>query len=201
MQILGTSGNLVGAVAQGGYIFRLSDRHDIRVGIASGMYLKGRVPDRALRIELLAVLHLCYWRWSTKAFLLAVAPRLAEYTRVQPLARADILTEAWRTMWRLMEPMHVVSQKGTFTLTLQKAQKLKPSQKKSLACYHPAKHPSSCRTGPQEFAVLIDSVADGSLWRAGHDLDSMFETQSCYELGLDILTNVPLFADQPRSER
>jgi len=35
---------------KGGHILRLSDRHDIRVGIASGMYLKGRVPeDRVAR--------------------------------------------------------------------------------------------------------------------------------------------------------
>ena len=139
--MLGSSSRFVGAVSQGGHILRLSDRHDIRVGIASGMYLKGHVPDVALRIELLAVLHLCYWRWSTRAVLLVVAPRLAEYTLAQPLARATILMEAWYIMLGVMEPMQVVSKKGSFTLTLREREEirnLKAHEGKGLECYHPS---------------------------------------------------------------
>ena len=84
------------------------------------MYLKRHVYDVALRIELLAILHLRYWRWSTMAFLREVAARLAEYTQAQPLARAAILVEAWDIMSGVMEPMQVVSTKGTFTLALQR---------------------------------------------------------------------------------
>ena len=139
--MLGDRPRLVGAVARGGYILRLSDRHDIRVGIASGMYLKGHVFDAALRIELLAVLNLGYWRWSTRTLLLVVAPRLAEYTLAQPLARAAILVEAWYSMLGVTEPMQVVSKKGSLTLTLREREEirnLKAHEGKGLECYHPS---------------------------------------------------------------
>ena len=81
----------IGAFAQGGYIVSLLHRHDIRVGIASGMYLKQIIPDRALRLELLTVLYLCYWRWPTSKLLARVASASGEFLRAGPKGRADML--------------------------------------------------------------------------------------------------------------
>ena len=73
-----------------GVVLTLLHRHDIRVIIASGMYIRSRWRvSRAMRLELLCVLHLCYWRWSTKLLLEEMEHRVQEYTVAQPLARAE----------------------------------------------------------------------------------------------------------------
>ena len=55
----------LGAFMVGGFASTLLHRHDIRVGIASGMFLKPVVPETAVRLELLMVLYPCYWKWSS----------------------------------------------------------------------------------------------------------------------------------------
>ena len=59
----------LGAYVVGGFASALLHRHDIRVAIASGMFLKVVVPDTAKRLELLMALYPCYWKWSTAAVL------------------------------------------------------------------------------------------------------------------------------------
>ncbi len=93
----------------GGYALTLLHRHDIRVGIASGMYLKHHVLDSILRLELLAVLHLCYWRWSTRLVLLALAPHMDEYVCATSFRRAEILLKAWEAMEHQLSDYEVVS--------------------------------------------------------------------------------------------
>ena len=56
----------------GGSALTLLRRHDIRVGIASGMFLKTFVPDRSRRIEMLMMLYPAYWRWSTRDRVIAM---------------------------------------------------------------------------------------------------------------------------------
>ena len=86
---LGPLRRTVGAWLDGGFVLTLLHRHDIRVGIASGMYIRTRWGvSRVLRLELLCVLHLCYWRWSTKLLLEEMEHRVQEYSVAEPLARA-----------------------------------------------------------------------------------------------------------------
>ena len=49
-----------GVYVHGGSALTLLHRRDIRVGIASGMFLKTFVPDRSKRIEILTMLYLAY---------------------------------------------------------------------------------------------------------------------------------------------
>ena len=89
---LGPLRKAVGQWLDGGVVLTLLHRHDIRVIIASGMYIrKCWGPTRVMRLELLCVLHLCYWRWSTKLLLEAMEHRVHEYSVAQPLARAQII--------------------------------------------------------------------------------------------------------------
>ena len=100
----------VNAWIDGGFILTLLHRHDIRVGIASAMYIRSHwCVSRALRLELLCVLHLCYWRWSTKMLLEAMEQRVEEYSQAQPLARAQIWREVWQIMESKMETLQVVA--------------------------------------------------------------------------------------------
>ena len=78
---LGNLGERVGAYFLGGFALTLRHRHDIRVGIASGMFLKAMIQDVPTRLEILAVLYLCRWRWPTKVLLETVAARMGEYLR------------------------------------------------------------------------------------------------------------------------
>ena len=97
---LGPLRQSVGAWLEGGVVLTLLHRHDIRVIIASGMYIrKCWGVSRVLRLELLCVLHLCYWIWLTKLLLEEMEHRLQEYSVAQPLARAEI----WREVWKIME--------------------------------------------------------------------------------------------------
>ena len=76
-------------------------RHDIRVGIASGMFLKTFVPDRSRRIECLAMLHPAYWRWSTRDLVIAMQEHREELTASGVGAasrRADIYAAAWNAV-------------------------------------------------------------------------------------------------------
>ena len=95
----------VNAWVDGGFILTLLHRHDIRVGIASAMYIRSHwCVSCALRLELLCVLHLCYWRWPTKMLLEAMEQRVEEYSLAQPLARAQI----WREVWQIMESLSLI---------------------------------------------------------------------------------------------
>ena len=54
--MLGGAADRIGVYVVGGSALTLLHRHDIRVGIASGMFLKTFVLDRSKRIELLTML-------------------------------------------------------------------------------------------------------------------------------------------------
>ena len=89
----------------GGSALTLLHRHDIRVGIASGMFLKSCVLDRSRRIEMLTMLYLAYWRWSTRDLVIAMHEHREELTVPGADAaascasaanrRADIYAAAW----------------------------------------------------------------------------------------------------------
>ena len=90
----------IGAFIVGCFSLTLLHRHDIRVGIASGMFLKRVVPDTAKRLELLMCLRTCYWKWSTAAVLrhLEVSSRMDRLSCATAEERAWILENAWHDM-------------------------------------------------------------------------------------------------------
>ena len=164
----------IGAFVQGGYIFSLLHRHDIRVGIASGMFLKQIIPDRALRLELLTALYLCYWRWPTSKLLARVASASGEFLRAGPDGRADMLQRAFRDAADELRGFQVVSDVLDRSLTLMpcgEAKRLGSLWRRHLGftrywCSHPLMNPSSRLSGAAEFEKLLPNLRDGSLWRA-----------------------------------
>ena len=105
---LGTRTAFMGSFITGSFAFSLHHRHDIRVGIASGMYLKPLILDRAKRLELLAVLYPCYWRWSTKLMLERILAHLDQYLVADALGRSEIIEKALQSMTREMVAYQVV---------------------------------------------------------------------------------------------
>ena len=59
------------------------------------------------------MLHLCYWRWSTKMLLETLEPRVEEFAAAQPLARARIWQEVWDVMATEMADKQVATVSAT----------------------------------------------------------------------------------------
>ena len=160
----------LGAFVVGGFASTLLHRHDIRVGIASGMFLKSIVPETAKRLELLMALYPCYWKWSTAAVLRNLTPRMDRLSRATAKGRARMLENAWRAMVRKMAPRQVVGHRTLRTVELlprSEAKKIK--RKGGCFCYHPYKNPASRRTGAQEFNRLLPDLKSGKVARACAD--------------------------------
>ena len=171
------------AYVDGGFILTLSHRHDIRVGIASGMYLRALVTDVRLRLEILCVLHLCYWRWSTRLLLQALCARIEDYVVMQPMARVELWRDVWRPMECEMEDKQVVSWPAMQRLELWTRDAVKLTRRAgedTVHAHHPCMNPSSRRTGSKEFAMLMTSLADGSLWRACDDIAKEMSERPSY---------------------
>ena len=162
----------LGAFVVGGFASTLLHRHDIRVGIASGMFLKLVVPETAKRLELLTCLYPCYWKWSTAAVLRHLTPLMDELLSAEAGGRARILANAWRAMENEMHPRQVVGHRDLQTVELlarSEAKKLTGCAKGRFG-YHPYQNPASRRTGAQEIAILLPDIGSGKVARACADL-------------------------------
>ena len=67
--VLGDVANCFGDFVQGGCVASLRHRHDVRMGIAAGMHLREHIVSATLRLEVLCVLFLCYWKWPAACIL------------------------------------------------------------------------------------------------------------------------------------
>jgi hypothetical protein len=162
----------LGTFIVGGFASTLLHRHDIRVGIASGMFLKPVVPETAKRLELLMCLYPCYWKWSTAAVLRHLTPCMDRLSGATAEERARILENAWRAMEKTMSSRQVVGQRTLRTvelLTRAEAKKITSSAKGCFG-YHPYMNPASRRTGAQEFRRLLPDLKSGKVARACAEL-------------------------------
>ena len=162
----------LGAFIVGGFASTLLHRHDIRVGIASGMFLKRVVPETAKRLELLTSLYPCYWKWSTAAVLRHLTSHMDELLGAEAEGRARILANAWRAMEMEMSSRQVVGRRTARTVELLTRAESKKITGKAKGCfgYHPYKNPASRRTGAQEFDILLPDLESGEVARACADL-------------------------------
>ena len=161
----------LGAFIVGGFASTLLHRHDIRVGIASGMFLKPVVPETAVRLELLMFLYPCYWKWSTAAVLRYLTPRMDELLSAAAKGRARIFTNAWRAMERTMCRRQVVGHRAKRTVELL----TRPEARKITSTggrfgYHPYMNPAGRRTGAREFEILLPDLKSGKIALACEDL-------------------------------
>ena len=102
--IIGPPGRCFGAFVCGGVVASLRHRHDVRAGIAASMYLRSALPEAKLRIEVLCVVYLCYWKWSARAFLNALVTRLGELRAADSPRRAELYEAAWAEMLSEVKP-------------------------------------------------------------------------------------------------
>ena len=82
------------------------------------MYLRSFVPDTAARLEIMAVLYLCYGRWATSCLLLRLREHLHEFAEADDGRRADILSEAWEAMEAEYADYQVVARRSLWRVEL-----------------------------------------------------------------------------------
>ena len=181
---LGQLAARVNAFVDGALIFTLLHRHDIRVGIACAMHIRSHwCVSTSLRLEILCVLHLCYWRWSTKILLEEMGKRVDAYAAAQPLARGRILKEVWDIMEAAMADQQVASWTSRKEVQLMSRSEVKQVRRlceSGFRAYHAYMNPSSRRTGSTEFYILLDSVRDGSLGRFCEQLATQLQGPTSY---------------------
>ena len=172
--LLGPAAAKLGAFVAGGFALTLLHRHDIRTGIASGMYLKQFFCDASTRMEILAVVYLCYWRWSARSVLRYITQSLArmeELLHADSNRRADILLEAFNELEVALSPYQVVGFREERRVDLVIREE-RSDGGGAAGCfgYHPYSNPASRRTGAQEFRKLLPDIRSGNLRRACEDL-------------------------------
>ena len=187
LEVLGDIYRKRGAYVVGGYACTLLHRHDIRVGIASGMYLRLYMPEAVNRIELLAALYPCYWRWSTSCVLRYVQPHMEELLSADSHRRADILQAAYDAMVAELQPFHVVGDRAQRRVDLFLRSEARSRRQVNCFGYHPFQNPASRRTGDVEFRVLAENLRDGSLWRACEDLIKVWNIKPSYKESVQVL--------------
>ena len=194
----------------GGFILSSLHRHDIRVGIASGMYIRQQWPIVAapLRLEILCVLSLSNWRWTTKKLLELLEPRVLEYARSQPLARALIWQELWDAMESEMNGRCVLALPASQAKLVSRWQHRKFYRKGNStagesSCGSVLVNHVSRRSVSKEFYILNKSLRDGSLWHACIQLAFKFDggRQASYRAVSDAMNDngVTLWMSQPTS--
>ena len=173
----------------GSFAFSLQHRHDIRVGIASGMYLKPLILDRAKRLELLAVLYPCYWRWSTKLMLERILAHLDQYLVADALGRSEIIEKALQSMTDGMADYQVVGfrTEHELELMLRSASKRLNGKASDVFRYHPFMNPSSRTSAEKDIRLLMDDLLTGKLLRACETLDLAWQTTRTYSESSRIL--------------
>ena len=176
--VLGPAADKVGAYIVGGFALTVEHRHDIRVGVASGEYLKRRgCVSTAARLELLAVLYLCYWRWSTSSLLGHLEAEMPRFERADSAGRAEMLEGAWSAMAADMAEFQVVGDRDRHEVQLvPRVQRhaVKRAASGATFAYDPCMNPSSRRNGEQQFAILLPEVRSGKVRRACEELAGLF---------------------------
>ena len=175
--------NRIGAYVAGGRALTLAHRHDIRVARAAAQILKQIVSDRASRLELLIMLYPCYWRWSTKQVLEVMVANKNQFLAGDSKQLAQIVKGAYDSMTRTMQNHQVVGfQKELRTDLLPRAESKRVcSAKENTYGYHPYSNPSNRRTGDVEFNILLDDIANGSLWRMCRALSEEWQVNPTYK--------------------
>jgi hypothetical protein len=166
----------VGAFVTGGFIITLIHRHDIRVAIASGMYLKMFMIYTPLRLEVLFLLAPCYWKWSTSRLLSSIVALYFEWANADSVARADWWQSAWDSMVNAMSDMQVVSEKfGVACVSRSEAKQIAGN---GVFRNHAYMNPSSRRNGSHDFNSLLEDLRSRRLCRACEGLAKLFAADS-----------------------
>ena len=157
----------LGDFIQGGLAASLLHRHDVRVGIASGIFLRERITDVSLRLEVLCLPFLCYWKWPSASILKSVASTLESLLASDAEGRASLYERFWDQATQDVRPeeLAVVCNRRRRT-----AQLFPKARVRSLGgngadffSYHSMMNPACRRLASEEFKILMADLRSGRL--------------------------------------
>ncbi len=159
-----------GDFVHGACVASLSHRHDVRMGIASEMLLRGRIASAAVRLEVPCVAYLCYWKWRAAGFLQRLLHREDEFLRADAQGRACLYERAWAEAAAALPvaDFAVVCRRGRGTAELWPRARVRALGGSACGDYHYVyslgRHPSKKNgSGEFEFAVLMQDLRSGRL--------------------------------------
>ncbi len=165
----------LGDFVHGARVASLNHRHDIRMGIASGMLLRERIADAPLRMEVLCVAFLLYWKWPAAGFLRCLLRRAEAFLEADAQGRASLHEQAWTEAAAVAPPLadfSVVCHVGRRTVELRPRAEVPALVRRrkigntEYRTYSLGKAPSKRRTAAFEFAVLMRELRSGRLGSA-----------------------------------
>ena len=171
-------GACFGDFIAGGFAGALEYRHDVRVGMASGMVLRERVADVALRIELLCLPFLCYWKWGADSILRRVLSDLPSVRAADADGRATLYERFWEQAEREVrsQDVAVVGARGARTVKLYEKAKVRSlgGNAAGVFSYSLMMNPAGRRLGSHEFGILMEDLRSGRLEKATRRLADVF---------------------------
>ena len=175
-----------GDFVQGGPCASLLHRHDVRTGIAAGMVLREHfaTASGALRVEILCVVFVCYWKWAPARILNYVLRHQGELlAAADARGRAALYERAWEEAMSFVRPddFTVVCNRLEATVELLPRSE-KPRERGRIApdffCYHPAMNPAKRRPAEHEFDILMEDLRGDRLEPATVALAEKFAAAS-----------------------
>ncbi len=165
---LGEVADRFGDFVHGACVASLSHRHDVRMGIASGMLLRGRIASAAVRLEVLCVAYLCYWKWRAAGFLQRLLHREDEFLRADAQGRACLYERAWAEAAAALPvaDFAVVCRRGRGTAELWPRARVQAlgGPAGHYYCYSVGGHPCTRnRWEDFQFALLMQDLRSGRL--------------------------------------
>ena len=169
----------LGDFIQGGLAASLSHRHDVRVGIASGMFLRERITSVPLRLEVLCLPFLCYWKWASASILKSVASNLELLLASDVEGRASLYERFWDQATQEVRPEEfvVVCHRKERTTQLFPKAKVRSlgGNGADFFSYHSMMNPATTRRlASEEFKILMGDLRSGRLKTAIDALADIF---------------------------
>ena len=169
---LGDVATCFGDFVCGATVASLAHRHDVRVGIAAGMYLREHVTSVSLRVEVLSVVFLCYWKWAAAPFLRGLTRDIQELLGADAAGRASFYERLWEEAAQEVRELSVVGNRRDRTVQLLPRRRVRKlgGGKAHYFSYHPMMNPATRKRGDQEFTILMRDLRCGLLPRATDEL-------------------------------
>ncbi|CAK0884990.1 unnamed protein product [Prorocentrum cordatum] len=166
--LLGDVAKCFGDFVQGGCVASLCHRRDVRMGIAAGILLREHFAAcGALRVEVLCVVFICYWKWAPARILHYVLRHRGELLAADAQGRAALYERAWQEAMAIVQPKDfaVAANRREATVELVPRSKVRAlgGAAAGFFTYRLVMNPAKRRTGQCEFQILMDDLRAGRL--------------------------------------
>ena len=164
---LGDVANCFGDFVQGGCVASLRHRHDVRMGIACGMHVREHIASATLRLEVLCVLFLCYWKWPAACILKILMRHVEELRWADAQGRAALYERSWDEAMLILRPTEfsVVGNRREGAVELLPRARVRKLGGGESDCfsYHLVMNPAKRRTAEVDFRILMEDLRSGRL--------------------------------------